>query len=224
MYYFSESGIFIQYGYMKLLAWVFGSVLFVTGVTAFGAPVYRAGEEISSARSIWHGEVSGGYVFSSHQLENTRRADKTSHLNGFEMRALWAPLSWLAVGAEMDWPETDKLKPAVKEYKVRRTAGIVKLTLAPNTTPRFYMIAGLGKSKHKLTYDRSLLPFHNWLPEEKSFSFWMAGLGLEVDVWKNMFVGAEGTWIHYNKTQLTQIYSLASKKETALRLRIGVRF
>ena len=224
MYYLCEKKIFIQYMYMKLLAWVFSSVLVFAGVTVFGAPIYRAGEQVSSARSIWHGEISGGYAFSSHQLKNTWEEDRTSHLNGFDVRALWEPLSWLAIGAEMDWPETGTLGPAVKKYKVNRTAGIIKFTLAPNTTPRFYMLAGLGKSEHKLTFDRSLLPFHNWLPVEKSFSFWMVGLGLDVDVWKIIFVGAEGTLMRYSGTKLTEIYSLSSKTETSLRLRMGVRF
>lgn len=47
---------------MKLLAWVFCGVLLLTGVASFGAPVYRAGDKVSSARSIWHGELSAGYV------------------------------------------------------------------------------------------------------------------------------------------------------------------
>ena len=93
MYYLYGSMIFLQYSYMRLLAWVFSSVLLFSGVAAFGAPVYRAGEKVSAARSIWHGEISGGYVFSSHRLENTWEGDKTSRLNGAELRALWAPWS-----------------------------------------------------------------------------------------------------------------------------------
>lgn len=209
---------------MKLLAWVFCSILLCSGVAAFGAPVYRAGEKVSSARSIWHGEVSAGYVLSSHQLENTVDGDKTSRLRGGEVRALWTPLSWLAVGMEMSRLGNEKLAPAIKEYKVGRVAGIVKLTLSPDTTPRFYLLAGLGKSEHRLTYDRSLPPFRNRLPVEKDFSFWTLGLGMEVDVWKFVFVGAEGTLTHYSKTQLTEFYALSSKTETALHLRVGVRF
>lgn len=209
---------------MKLLAWVFSSVLLWVSAAAYGTPVYKAGEKVASERSIWHGEISGGYAFTSHQLENTKGPNKTSRLNMAEVRALWAPLSWLAIGAEMDWPQTVELEPAVKEYKVKRMAGIIKLTLAPNTTPRFYMVAGLGKSEHKLTYDRSLLAFHNWHPDEKSFSFWMIGLGLEVDVWRVFFIGTEGTFAHYSETQLAEFYSLSSKTETSLRLRVGARF
>lgn len=209
---------------MRLLTWVFCSVLLCSGVIVQGAPVYRAGEKVSSARSIWHGEVSGGYIFSSYQLENTVEADKTSRLQGANVRALWAPLSWLAVGAEMNHLGSEKLKPAIEEYKVNQVAGIVKLTLSPNTTPRFYMLAGVGKSTHKMTYDRTFLPFSLRPPVEKDFSFWTVGLGVEADVWKMVFVGIEGTLTRYNKTQLTDWYSLSSKTQTALVVRAGVRF
>ena len=215
--------IFLQYSYMRLLAWVFSSVLLCCSVSGWGTPIYRAGENVSSARSIWHGEVSGGYGFSSHQLKENRDGNKSSRLHETDVRALWAPLSWLAVGVEMDWFDDGKMAPAVKKYKVNQTAGIIKLTLAPNTTPRFYIVAGVGKSKNKITYDRSLKQF-NRLPVEKEIPFWKIGLGLEVDVWKIVFIGTEGTLTRYNKTKMTEIYELSSKTETALHIRAGVRF
>ena len=207
---------------MRLLAWVFCSVLLGAGVTAQSTPIYRVGDKVSSARSIWHGEVSAGYIFSSQQLESTIESDKTPRLQGFEMRALWAPLAWLAVGAQATRLGDEKLAPFVKEYKVDSVAGVMKLTLSPDTTPCFYLLAGLGKSKHKLTYDHSL-PIYG-KPVEKDFSFWMLGLGVETDVWKFIFVGIEGTLTHYNKTQMTAFYSISSKMQTALHLRAGVRF
>ena len=223
MYYLRKRMIFIQYDYMKLLAWVFGSIL-LCSASALSAPIYRAGEKVPSTRSVWHGELSAGYILSSHQLENTIEADKTSRLHGFNGRALWAPLSWLAVGAEMNRFGSEELAPAVKEYKVKQWAGIVKLTLSPNTTPRFYVLAGAGKSTHEMTYNRSYGPFSLRPPVEKRFSFWTVGLGLEADVWKTIFVGIEGTLTHYNQTQLKRFYSLSSKTQTALQLRAGVRF
>ena len=209
---------------MKLLALVFSSVCLFTGVTVFGAPIYRAGESVSTGRSVWHGEISGGYLFSSHQLENTVEADKTSRLHGVNGRALWAPLSWLAVGAEMNYLGDEKLEPAVKEYKVNQMEGIIKLTLSPDTTPRFYVLAGMGKSDHKLTYDRSYGPFMKRLPVEKKFDFWTVGVGIEADVWKIIFVGIEGMVTRYKKTQLTEFYAFSSKTQTSLAGRVGVRF
>ncbi len=209
---------------MKLLAWVFCGVLLLTGVASFGAPVYRAGDKVSSARFIWHGELSAGYVLSSHQLENTIEADKTSRLQGAQVRALWAPLSWLAVGMEATHLGEEKLAPAIKEYKANQVAGIVKLTLSPNTTPRFYVLAGVGKSEHKITYDHSYPPFMKRAPVKKDISFWTVGLGVEADVWKFIFVGVEGTLTHYSKTRLTDIYAFSSKTQTALQLRAGLRF
>ena len=90
-----------------------------------------------------------------------------------------------------------KSHPAVKEYKVNQWAGIAKLTLSPNTTPRFYVLAGAGKSTHKMTWTQA--PFNWRSPVDKSIPFWTVGLGLEADVWKMIFVGVEGTLTHYIK-------------------------
>ena len=224
MHYLSVRKIFLQYTYMKLLALAFNSVLLFVCVTAFGAPIYRAGEPVSAGRSVWHGELSGSYLFSSHRLENMVESERASRLQGVNGRALWAPRSWLAVGAEMTHLGSAKLEPAVESYKVNQVAGIVKLTLSPNTTPRFYVLAGWGKSTHKLMYDRSYLPFRKREPVEKDFNFWTVGLGVEADVWKIVFVGVEGTLTHYNKTQLTDFYAISSKTQTSLAMRVGLRF
>ncbi len=203
---------------------MFSGILLLAGATVFSAPIYRAGEPVSTVRSIWHGELSGGYLFSSHRLENTVESEKSSRLQGLNGRALWAPLSWLAVGAEMTRLGSEKLAPAIKSYEVNQVAGIVKLTLSPNTTPRFYVLAGWGKSEHKLTYDRSYLPFRKRAPVEKDFHFWTVGLGVEADVWKIVFVGVEGNLTHYNKTRLTDFYAISSKTQTSLAVRAGLRF
>ena len=209
---------------MKLLAGVFAVSLLVLHVSAFGGPIYRAGQKVSASRSVWHGELSAGYMFSSHKLEYVTEEDSSSRLRGGEVRALWAPLSWLAVGAEFSKLGGEKFPPVIETYKISRLAGILKLTLSPNTTPRVYLVGGFGHSKHKLIYDHSYFPVRKYSPVTVGMSFWVAGLGIEVDVWKGIFVGAEGNVVYYSKGQLSEIFKMSSRTETNLRVRGGVRF
>ena len=209
---------------MKLLAKVFAIGLLVLHASAFGGPIYRAGEKVSTARSVWHGELSAGYVFSSHKLEYATEEDSSSRLRGAEARALWAPLSWLAVGAEFGKLGGEKFLPVVESDSGRRWAGILRLPLAPNTAPRVYLVGGFGRSEHKLTYDHSYFPVRKYPPVTVGMNFWTAGLGIEADVWKGIFVGVEGNVVYYSKGQLSEIFKMSSRTETNLRVRGGVRF
>lgn len=210
---------------MKLLAGVFSVGLFLCGTSVFGAPMYRAGENSSSARSLLHGEISGGYVFSSNRVAYVTEEDSSSRLQGVEVRALWSPLSWLSVGAEMDRLGDEKLSPMIKAYRVNRQTGLIKLTLTPNTTPRFYLIGGYGKSEHKLTYEDFYFGTRNKRPAiTKDLHYWTVGLGVEADVWKCLFVGIEGNWVRYNDNQLSAIFKMSSRVETDVRVRVGLRF
>lgn len=206
---------------MKLLAWVYVVVLLI-GTTEIGAaPLYQAGEKGSVSRSLLHGEISAGYVLSSHKIEYTTGEDASPRLKGAEMRALWTPLPWLSVGADFEKLGNEKLSPLVKQYGVRRWAGIVKLTLSPNTSPRLYLIGGYGKSKHEIKYDFQA----RWFPPvTQRWTYWMLGLGLETNVWKGIFVAGEGSWIHYNNDCLTSFFKISSRTEMDLRLRMGLRF
>lgn len=208
---------------MRLLAWVLMSSLLLTA-PAFAAPIYRAGQPASSNRSLWHGELSAGYISSSQRLQYVTGEDDSPRLKGGEVRALWAPLAWLAVGGEFSRFEDVSLAPRIQDYGVQRLGGVVKLTLSPNTSPRFYVLGAVGRSKHKITYDKAFIPYQNKPPVEKETTYWTAALGVEVDIWKIIFAGVEGSWTHYSKTQFTPLYEMTSKRETALHLRAGVRF
>lgn len=189
-----------------------------------GAPLYRAGKTHSLAQSWLHGEISAGYVFSSHQMQNFTQEDVTSRLRGGEVRALWAPTSWLAAGIELTRFKNEDLLPVLQKYQVQQVAALFKLSLSPDTNPRFYVLAGVGKSKHKLEYNRNFLPVHNYASIDKSIPFGLTGLGVEIDVWKAVFIGLEGTLTYYKKVKLSNYYELSSHVETALHLRTGVKF
>lgn len=209
---------------MKQLAWV---VLIVGGLSlpALSAPVYQAGQPAASVRTWLHGEISADYQFASQYLETDEGSENTSALKGWGGRALWAPLPWLSIGAELTQFGDESLKEAfVSSYEKTRLVGLVKFTLSPNTSPRVYLLAGYGRDKHEINYDHAAM-LATW-PESdsKTTSFWMLGLGAEVNVWKIVFVGVEGNILRHQTTQLPRFYQIDSKTETALRVRAGVRF
>ena len=209
---------------MKLLAWVCGCCLLLGSASAFGGPIYRAGEPSSVANSLLHGELSAGYLVTSNRIKYVTGENDSSRLKGGAIRALWSPLPWLAVGAELDKLGDEKLDPMVKSYQVTRQEGVIKLTLSPNTTPRFYIIGGYGKSKHKVQYDHSFFPVRLAPAVTKNWNYWRAGIGLEADVWKWFFVALEGNYIHYAHSELTQLLKIDSRTETSLQVRLGLRF
>ena len=210
---------------MRQLAWVFFILVGVT-LPASSAPQYRAGESSTGMYSLLHGEIAAAYQISSQKMETESEDLDTSALKGWNVRALWTPLSWLSVGAEMTRFEDEKLKPAfVSSYETNRIAGLVKFTLSPNTSPRVYVLAGYGRTEHQLNYDHASIDMLRWpAHEKKNIPYWMAGLGVEMNVWKIVLVGVEGNILRHQTTELPRYYKTNSKTETALRVLLGVRF
>ena len=208
---------------MKHLAW-----LLCLGISMplMAGPVYRAGQSSSSADSLFHGELSADYQFSSQKMQLTTGEDSTSALKGGNVRALWAPLPWLAVGAEMTRFNDENLKNYfVSSFKTRRMGALVKVNFSPNTSPRVYALAGYGRTTHQLNYDHSSVMTRAWPGhDKKNISYWMAGLGLEVDVWRGIFVGGEGNVLFHSSKDLARYYKLDHKTETTVRVRAGIRF
>ena len=133
----------------------------------------------------------------------------------------------MAVGAEATrFNDVDLKAYFVDAYQVKRLGGVVKLTLSPDTNPRVYLLAQYGRSSHRLNYVRSA-ETASWPDHHTTHTpYWMVGLGLEMDVWKAIFVGVEGDIVKYTSTTLDRLryYQTNNKKGTALRLRMGVRF
>jgi opacity protein-like surface antigen len=212
---------------MRQLAWAF--ITMCVASVAFAAdPVYQAGQPATSVRSWLHGEISADYQFSSQRMKTNETDAQTSALNGWNVRALWAPISWLAIGAEYAQFGDEKLKEAyVSSYETSRLTGLVKLTLSPNTSPRVYVLAGYGRTNHQLNYDHAGNPIvlHTWpAHDKKAIAFWMLGIGLEANVWRALFVGVEGNILRHQTAKLPRFYKADAKMETVLKARVGVRF
>ena len=209
---------------MKQLAWLF--LLLGICLPIYAGPEYRAGQTPSTVHSLLHGEVSADYQWTSHQMELVTHEGSTSKLEGWNVRALWTPVSWLSVGAEMTQFNEEDLKDFfVSAYKTQRVGGLVKFTLSPNTSPRVYVVGGYGRTTHQLDYVHSFIRTRTWPNhDKKNIPYWLIGLGLEVDVWRNLFVGVEGNLTHHQSTKLVHYYKTDSNKETTVRVRAGVRF
>lgn len=207
---------------MKHLAYVCLLGLMLS-VPAAAGPLYRAGHAKGAVSDLLHGEVSADYQFSSLQLQDYAAEYTSSALRGLSMRALWSPFTWLAVGMEYThFGKTDLVPAWVDAYRANRVGGMIKLTLSPNTQPRLYLLAGYGRTQHQL--DFRPLPGIQWKAVDKNIPYWMAGLGVETDVWKTIFAGLEGN-IYWNKERKLGLHhQTASGMDTALRLRVGVRF
>lgn len=157
------------------------------------------------------------------KLQDYLEESSSSALRGMNGRALWSPLPWLALGAEYTrFFQTDLTAALVDTYRVNRMGGIIKLTLAPNTLPRLYLLAGYGRTVHKLNFAR--LPGMQWSPIRKDIPYWLAGLGIEMDVWECVFAGLEGNILWNNNRRLGPYHQTSSKVDTSLQLRMGVRF
>lgn len=203
---------------MKHLAWVFIVCLF-TGYT-FGAPVYRAGKPEPAAISRYlHGEVSAAYQFSNSYLEDYLGQVSSERLHGWSARALWSPLSWLSVGAEYTrWGNVSLQQAVVDAYRVSQVGAVFKLTLSPDTNPRLYLVGGYGRSTQRLQFSAYLSNTTYTQP------YWMAGLGVETDVYRALFLAAEGN-LYWNRTQyIHPYYKLSGHAYGVLQVRAGVRF
>ena len=209
---------------MKHLAWLF--CVLCASCAVMAGPVYRAGQSPTKGISLLHGELSGGYLFSSQKMQLVTQEDATAALKGWNVRALWAPLSWLAVGAEMTRFNDENLKEYfVSSYKTNRVGALVKFTFTPNTSPRVYAIAGYGHTTHQLNYDHSSIITRTWPGhDKKNTTYWMAGLGLEVDVWRGLFVGGEGNIVFHSSKNLARYYKMDASVERTIQVRVGVRF
>ncbi|MBP5430098.1 MAG: hypothetical protein J6Y25_04385 [Elusimicrobiaceae bacterium] len=202
-----------------LLTWM----IFCIALPVCADPIYRAGQTSSSWTSLLHGEVSVDYTFSSLKLEDYLEEYSSDRLHGFGGRALWTPLPWLGAGIEGTlFGKTDLQEAMVNSYKASRVGAVVKLTLTPDTNPRFYLLVGLGRTTHELNFRRWI--GNSWPTVKKSIPYWALGLGVETTIWKNFFMGVEGNILWNQSTQLWRYHKIADHSEISLRIRGGVRF
>jgi len=187
-----------------------------------GAPLYRVGAPKPQDDFV-HWEVSAEGVFSSAEVEDSDGNKALNGARGVGLRTTYALRPWLALGAEGLHFKKQTFGPFVKRYEAERVGILAKITLSPDTSPRAYAVLGAGKNFYSLTYGKTMASAH-WKKTKKSASYVQLGLGLETDIWKAWFIGAEGDIFYGRKTGLGRYYQTGKTWEALGRLRTGIRF
>lgn len=189
----------------------------------FPAPLYRAGETKSPAADFYRWEVGADYVYASAQLEDKYGSAALRAVQGIGLRALYSLTPYIGVGAEGEHFFAQSFGNFVSKYEQDRAGILLKLTLSPDVSPRVYGVLGIGKSRHRFAYRKTPATLF-WKNGTSSATYLQAGLGVETDIWKNCFIGAEGDFNYSPTTSLNFYYRLKRKWAFSGRLRLGVRF
>ncbi len=194
-------------------------VMFCSAAT-FAAPYYRAGQaNPSPLQRFLHGEVSASYQFTTGYLQDYLEQTSSDRLHAVGVRALLSPLPWLSAGVDYTRSSKENIPAAwVSSYQETHLGAVVKVTLSPDTNPRFYLLGGYGRSTQRLHFSKF------FAPATKKQPYWMLGLGMECDIYRALFLAAEGNIYWHNTQYLHSYYKLSSHATGAVQLRLGVRF
>ena len=183
------------------------------------AQFYRAGEDTSSvSNSRFWVEMSAAVTRAFYQLEDGGGNKQFSHQDGFSGRVLFLATPWLGIGAEGTWLKEEKQIPWVNSYKVKRYGLVGKFTLTPDTAPKAYLLVGAGKTKYRLSYD------FDSFEQDASLSYFLAGAGVDVTIWRGLFLAAELTATYNKHRETGDFFWLKHHCEIGASLRAGLRF
>ena len=193
------------------------AVLILCGVASVGyAQFYSAGKTSTTSEDFSRFELSVGAGQSFHRLEDHGSVKMLGHQKTFSGRLLFNVFPWLGVGVEGSTFGSHSF-PGISHYKTRRYGVVVKESLAPDTLPNSYLLAGFGVSKYTLDYT------FNFQEKEKT-NYWMFGAGVEMPLWRQVFIGAELQEFYHTHKSVGSFLRWDSNWETELALRAGVRF
>lgn len=103
-----------------------------------------APQEEAFKNSAW--EVSAGAFVSSTSLR-TAAGKTVSHGEvGISARALYALNNWVSLGVEGGLPRASDTEAVLEKYQVWRVGAVGKFSVTKGTSPRAYILAGVGLS------------------------------------------------------------------------------
>lgn len=182
------------------------------------AQTYHAGEKtvVSSTHRNWvEFSVAGARSFS--RLEDGGGYTQLSHQDGLSGRGLIIVYPWLALGVEGTSFGNEKSIPYVSHFKQSRYGVVGKLTLTPDTQPKVYVLIGAGKTKRKFEYEFSFT-------EETKTNYMMAAIGIEIALWKEIFIAAEAYGVYNGHRHISRFFEQNHRFEPGLMGRLGIRF
>ena len=179
--------------------------------------VYHAGETAPAGdapTAKW--EVSAGVVRTNNAAEDAYSENFFSSQRGISVRGLYQVNHWLAAGAEGSWFSAKDLGPT-GTLRFTRYGLLTRWTLTPHMKPSVYALLGGGVNQHKLHYAGM------W-GHTKSGAYGLLGLGVEVPVYRTIFLAAEIQGVYNFQRRLDDFARLSHRLERQMMLRGGVRF
>lgn len=200
---------------------IFAFLLFIClPLLSAGQPYeYRAGQS-QSAAAFARWEAAAAWRVSAQEAQVKNGSTSTDGLHGLSARVLVYPLRYVAVGVEGTQFSSQTLAPLVEDYKSRRLGVVGKVHLSPDTNPRIYLTLGAGKSFYRLNY----VPAAHHGADKKDIFYLSGGVGLEISLYKSLFLAAEVQLFYHSQTELTAFYALSKRYSLDGNLGIGVRF
>ncbi len=192
-------------------------VSFLIGTALQAQEVYHAGEYIPAVEKRNWVEISAAATRSFYRLQDVGKQDQLTHQTGLSGRALLVLTPWLGIGAEGTWFEKEKSIAYVPGYKTIRYGLIGKFTLTPDTQPSVYVLAGTGKTKREFSYAFNL-------QETDTTSYILSGVGLEVSVFRGLFIAAEVDGVYNLHRHVSRFFALNRRWEIEVSARAGIRF
>ena len=180
------------------------------------AQTYHAGNNAAPATHNWV-EISVAATRSFVRLQDRGATTQLPHQDGFSGRALVVLSPRFALGVEGTRFEKEKDIFLVSSAKTRRYGAVFKFTLTPDTQPNVYLLAGAGKTKREFIYNFSFR-------ETNSTNYVSLGVGVEAELWRGIFVAAEGYEMYNVHAQCSNFFKTRHRLEPGLAVRAGVKF
>lgn len=182
---------------------------------------YRAGEKIyQPSGSFAHWEVSAAWEGSSSEVSLKNAHSSSDGLHGISGRVLYYPFRIFAIGAEGTYYRKQSLTPLLQSYRVHRVGVLGKLHLSPDTNPRIYLVAGAGQTSYQFKY----IPTFEDMDTTKNNFYVMGGVGMEIALYRALFMALEGRFLYNKHVTLSNFYTLTKRWEEDVRVGVGVRF
>lgn len=163
-----------------------------------------------------HVEFSAGMYYSNLQVNDRSGEKMFARESGLSVRGLVYPVRWLAVGVEGVQFGRENL-PAQNTYRDKRLGLLTKWILTPDTTPAIYVLLGMGQQDQRVSYQDL------WTSKSHT-RYTQAGLGIDIPVYRYVFIGAEGQLIYHAHQKVDDLLVLNRRLEYLLSLRVGVKF
>lgn len=163
-----------------------------------------------------HIEMSAGLSYSNLQVNDRANEKMFARENGWSIRGLVYPARWVGIGAEgMQFGR--KNLPGQNTYRDRRVGLLTKWILTPDTTPSLYVLVGVGRQEQQVSYQ-------NVWTSTSHTRYTQAGLGVDIPLYRYLFVGAEGQMIYHARQDVDNLLVLNRRLEYIFSLHLGVRF